>query len=287
MLIENQIIDGQIVEYNKVDVAIQRLKSFEPPDGYWLAFSGGKDSVTIKALADMAGVKYEAHYSLTNVDPPELVQFIKTFSDVIIDRPKETMWQLIVRKRMPPTMIQRYCCEALKESGGKGRVTITGIRWAESVKRKNGRHLVDIGGKKGIVHNDDNDISRRSVENCYRTQKTLVNPIIDWEDNDVWTFIRANNIRYCCLYDEGRTRLGCIGCPMAKPEIRLADFERWPTYKRAYMKAFQKMIDKRVADGVMTKAYYTNAQECFDWWLRLNEFTKDEMEGQIEMEEQP
>ena len=48
MLKENRIIDGQIVEYDKVAVSIQRLQSFEPPDGYWLAFSGGKDSVVIK-----------------------------------------------------------------------------------------------------------------------------------------------------------------------------------------------------------------------------------------------
>ena len=61
----------------KLEVAIQRLKTFEPSEGYYLAFSGGKDSVVIKALADMAGVKYDAHYNVTSVDPPELVRFIK------------------------------------------------------------------------------------------------------------------------------------------------------------------------------------------------------------------
>lgn len=34
---------------DKVQVAIDRLKAFEPPEGYYLAFSGGKDSVVIKA----------------------------------------------------------------------------------------------------------------------------------------------------------------------------------------------------------------------------------------------
>ena len=59
---------------DKVQVAIERFKTFEPPEGYFLAFSGGKDSVVIKALADMAGVKYDAHYSISSVDPPELVR---------------------------------------------------------------------------------------------------------------------------------------------------------------------------------------------------------------------
>ena len=39
---------------DKVQIAIDRLKAFEPADGYWLAFSGGKDSVVIKRLAQMA-----------------------------------------------------------------------------------------------------------------------------------------------------------------------------------------------------------------------------------------
>lgn len=106
---------------DRVQVAIERIQTFEPPDGYYLAFSGGKDSVVIKALADMAEVKYDAHYSLTSVDPPELVQFIKSFDDVIIDVPKDkdgnriTMWNLIPRKKMPPTRIVRYCCKELKD----------------------------------------------------------------------------------------------------------------------------------------------------------------------------
>ena len=131
-----------IYSKDKVQVAIERLQTFEPPDGYYLAFSGGKDSVVIKALADMANVKYDAHYSLTSVDPPELVQFIKSFDDVIIDVPKDkdgnrvTMWNLIPRKKMPPTRIVRYCCKELKEEQSNGRMTITGVRWAESSNRK-------------------------------------------------------------------------------------------------------------------------------------------------------
>ena len=62
---------------NKVDVAINRLQTFEPPEGYYLAFSGGKDSQCIYHLAKMAGVKFDAHYSVTTVDPPELMKFVK------------------------------------------------------------------------------------------------------------------------------------------------------------------------------------------------------------------
>lgn len=139
---------------DKVQVSIERLQTFEPPEGYFLAFSGGKDSVVIKALADMAGVKYDAHYTVTSVDPPELVKFVKGFEDVSFDRPLDkeghqiTMWNLIPKKSYPPTRIVRYCCAALKEQQSAGRMAITGVRWAESSNRRRNQGEVTIMSPK-------------------------------------------------------------------------------------------------------------------------------------------
>lgn len=144
---------------DKVQVAIERLQMFEPPEGYYLAFSGGKDSVAIKALADMANVKYDAHYNHTSVEPPELVRFVREqHEDVSIEWHKDkdgnriTMWNLIPKKSFPPTRIARYCCQALKEHGGDGRMTITGVRWAESVNRRNNQGHITVmkGGKQDL-----------------------------------------------------------------------------------------------------------------------------------------
>lgn len=283
---------GQLNIYgkDKVQVAIDRLKAFEPPEGYYLAFSGGKDSVVIKALADMAGVKYDAHYNLTSVDPPELVHFIKTFEDVAIERPKDkdghqiTMWNLIARKAMPPTSLIRYCCYYLKESGGDGRMTITGVRWAESVRRKQNQgevtimspdtktkqELLDTEGfadtkKGGVVLYNDNAESRKMVEQCYKRSKTTVNPIIDWTDEDVWEFIHEYNIPYCELYDKGYKRLGCIGCPMARKQ-QIEELEKRPKYKQAYLRAFKRMLTNCKARGLNPS--WENEHEVMEWWLK-------------------
>lgn len=244
---------------DKVALSIQALQSFQQPDGYYVAFSGGKDSVVVKALCDMAGVKYDAHYSVTSVDPPELVQFIKEqYPDVSRDIPRDedgnaiTMWNLIPKRLMPPTRIVRYCCAELKETGGYGRMVVTGVRWAESARRANNRALVNIGTakKERIMLNNDNDESRHLVESCFRLKKTTLNPIINWSDEDVWEFIHKYDVPYCKLYDEGYHRLGCIGCPMSTAAA--ADLVKYPTYRRAYIKAFDKMIEEREKHGLNT-----------------------------------
>lgn len=280
----------------KIDVSIERLRAFEPRngEGYHLAFSGGKDSVVLKALADMAGVKYRAVYRVTSVDPPELVQFIKRqHPDVIREIPKDTdgkpitMWSLIPQKLMPPTRLVRYCCAKLKESSGYGYMTLTGVRWAESVNRKKNQGVVTVMSKihglaedenftetrqGGVVLVNDNDESRRMIESCYKRHKTTLNPIIDWTDDDVWTFIRQHNIPYCSLYDEGWTRLGCIGCPMARKSGREAEFARWPKYKAAYLRAFDKMLEERQRRGKMDGVWRmgTTSQDVYNWWMEYD-----------------
>ena len=143
---------------DKVKLAIDRIKTFAPDEGYFVAFSGGKDSVVIKVLCELAGVPYEAHYSVTTVDPPELVRFIrKAYPDVIFDRPEMSMRQLIIYKQIPPTRLMRYCCEYLKESHGKGRITMTGVRWAESRNRRNNQGTVTMfDGKTAAIAADEN-----------------------------------------------------------------------------------------------------------------------------------
>ena len=288
---------------DKVDKAIMRLQAYEPEEGYFLCFSGGKDSSVIKALADMAGVKYDAHYHCTSVDPPELIRFIKdNHPDVVFDYPRDkdgnriTMWNLIPRKKMPPTRIVRYCCKELKEQEGKGRLKVTGVRWAESVNRKKNQGEVTFMDKKtkaiiekelsdedfsstprgGVVLHLDNIENRRMVEMCYKTHTTTINPIIDWSNEEVWEFIKEYNVPYCCLYDEGFKRIGCIGCPMGSVKQRQYEFENYPKYKNLYLKAFEKMIEnrggttKRQTDGsigTFMEFSEMTPQQIMEWWI--------------------
>ena len=124
------------------EVAIDRLRCFEPealemhPDGYYVAYSGGKDSDVILDLVRRSGVKYTAHHNLTTCDPPEVIYHIRTQADVEISKPPMSMWALIRKMGMPPRRQARFCCRILKERGGGGRIVVTGIRAGESSDRK-------------------------------------------------------------------------------------------------------------------------------------------------------
>ena len=135
--------------------AIERLKAFAPKSGepYYLAYSGGKDSDCIRILAALADVPHEIHHNLTTVDAPETINYIKSIPNVIIDKARyddgtpKTMWNLIPKKKMPPTRLVRWCCSELKEAGGKGRFLITGVRWSESQNRRENQGGITVIGK--------------------------------------------------------------------------------------------------------------------------------------------
>ena len=219
------------------EIAIERLKMFEPPEGFWVAYSGGKDSDVILNLTRRSGCKYDAHHSLTTADPPEVVRHVKEQADVEIHRPKRTMWESIKYHKCPPRRGMAYCCAEQKESGGTDRLIVTGIRWGESSMRS----------------------KRKMVEHCYRDKsKRYLHVIIDWTTTDVWEYLRGRNIKYCSLYDEGFTRIGCVLCPKIR-DVEL-QMQRWPKLCRAWERAVKATFNP-------DKVGFANAEEYWQWWL--------------------
>ncbi len=257
---------------NKINYSIDLLKKTESlalnmsKDGFYLAFSGGKDSLVLYHLAKMSGVKFTAHHSLTTLDPPELVHFIKReYPDVVIHRPKMTFLQLIKHKKMLPLRHIRYCCSYLKEQSGVGTCTLIGIRASESIRRSK-RFAIEKITKKQTDKNftDKFDKAKELNFECVGGKdKFVVAPILNWTTKDVWDFIHVNKIKYCSLYDDGWHRIGCLFCPMASKKEKQKEVIRYPKQVKAIKRSIQHLID----NGKYMNNYDATADEIFDWWI--------------------
>lgn len=274
-----------------------------------VTYSGGKDSDVLLEVAIASGEPFEVHNNHTTADAPQTVYHIRNrFKKLeekgikcVIEYPKYkdhpvTMWSLIPQKLMPPTRLVRYCCSVLKERGCADRVIATGVRWAESGQRKSRKQFEVIASKKKnsvgynekddgydqlsfledtseIMLQNDNDVRRKVIEHCQIKNKIAVNPIIQMSDKDVWDILRWLKAETNPLYKMGYDRVGCIGCPMAGSHKREREFRDFPTYKQAYINAFNKMIEVRKRKGLETK--WNSGEEVFEWSMEY-----DDMEGQ-------
>ena len=239
--------------------------AYDSENGFYLAFSGGKDSQCLYHVAKLAGVKFKAHMNLTSVDPPEVIHFVKAqYSDVELIKPKKSIYQAAVDIGILPTKRVRWCCKEFKESAGAGKVTLIGIRHAESSRRA-ARQEVEISAKKysgdleglegyrkarnakkrGRKPKNNREVTIVNADGertlgCIRGQESLlISPIIEWTDDDVWNFLNTIGVAHCELYDQGWKRIGCIGCPMSPAKQKIIENKRWPHVKRNWIKAIK------------------------------------------------
>ena len=239
--------------------------NYDAENGYYLAFSGGKDSQALFHMAQLAGVKFRGHMNLTSVDPPEVIRFVKkNYPEVELIKPSKSIFQIAVEKQILPTKRVRWCCTEYKETAGAGKVTLIGIRKAESSRRAK-RNEVEINNRKFSGNLDGLDEYRQEQKAKRARRKTkeqgvnitnadeeqtlgcihgkeslLISPIIYWTEKDVWEFLNnVVKVPHCSLYDEGWHRIGCIGCPMSSAKQKRIENERYPHIKRNWIKTIK------------------------------------------------
>lgn len=239
----------QFIQDNIPMIKVRNGWVYEP---YFLGFSGGKDSVVLYDLTVKSGVPFEAYYSCTGLDAPELVKFIKkNYPDVTFKYPKKSFFKAIREGKQFPTKFRRWCCDDLKKHPTK------------SVPLKN--RLMGIRAEESSMR------ARRPNPDYYdRMKQWTYKPIFGWEEWEVWDYIDRYELPYSELYDEGFSRLGCVVCPYlcrANQFQLLKHKNRWPKIYHAFELAMTKYFEikgdqlrEETAEELINNWYHGNAK---------------------------
>ena len=268
----------------KIEYSINLLRKSEemalrmdPENGFYLAFSGGKDSQALYHLAVQRGVKFKAHMNLTSVDPPEVIRFVKkNYPDVELIKPRMSIYEMAKKKGCLPTRLVRWCCEEFKEMSGAGKVTLIGIRKSESTNRKK-RNEIETGDRKFSGTFDQWSEHQEKMVTCVGGKdKILVSPILYWTEKDVWDYLKRMHIPYCELYDKGYKRIGCIMCPMSNYKQNVREMKNFPHVGKNWRKTIEWLIENKWKD----KPLLQDPDMALKWWISkksIKEFYADEV----------
>lgn len=227
---------------------LQQVQKAHPDEVIEIEYSGGKDSDVILQLAKEAGIRYEAIYKNTTIDPPGTIRHAQEMGATII-RPKRTFAELI-QKKGAPTRFARFCCSELKEYKVRD-VAVMGVRRSESRKRaeiySEPTECRFYGSKKNHVE--------------------AVYPILEWTNEDVAAFLADRKIKCAPMYYDAdgvfhvERRLGCMCCPLQSKKQRISSFNSHRGMVRFYIRNLrifrQTHSDAKVCD------YFSSEYEQF------------------------
>ncbi|NBJ99207.1 phosphoadenosine phosphosulfate reductase [bacterium 1xD8-48] len=178
-----------------------------------VSFSGGKDSTVTSHIVNRAlGTNKVLHvFGDTTLEFPYTLEYKKRFSKnaesqgvkILTAKNREKSFEKLCKIVGPPSRVMRWCCTVFKT--GAIQKTIS-----SAFKDKN-----NILSFQGIRHSESVNRSKyeRESESPKILKQTVVSPIIDWIDYDVWLYILTTRIDFNYAYRLGWTRVGCWCCP--------------------------------------------------------------------------
>lgn len=241
----------------------------------YVAFSGGKDSTVLMHLCEIISPGIKCVFVNTGCEYLDIVRFVNECQEhghnIEIIRPKMLPSQVWAKYGFPlvskevaeqiASIRRNPCCK-------KSRVALEGMGTTMFMLNKRWRYLIS---KEYDTSNKCCDILKKNPSHLYskRTglfpiigdmasesllrEKTYLrrggcnvfssnpssHPLSIWTDEDIWQFIKSNNIKVAEIYYKGVTRTGCVACGFGcqfKSDHRLKIlYDLYPKYYQTIM----------------------------------------------------
>jgi len=186
-----------------------------------LASSLGSEDVVLIDLAARIGTPFPIFTLDTDFLFPEtydLIGAIQQRYGLVIERLHAGITPEEQTRQFGDALWKRYpdqCCEIrkiapLKERLQSASAWITGIRREQSPTRANARKL-EWDAKFGLVK---------------------LNPLVDWSESDVWSYIRLHKLPYNPLHERNYPSIGCTHCTRAVLPGEDARAGRWSGFTK-------------------------------------------------------
>ena len=265
----------------KIDHTVGTIEAFLAKTngkGY-ISFSGGKDSTVLLDIARRFVRRgFPAVFCNTGNEFPEIVQFVRTFNDVSIIKPKMRIPDILEKYGFP--LVSKEQSQYIRQARNTKSEKLRNIR----INGKQGRSGYIQGKidekwkfllkapfevsekccdvlKKAPFHeyNRKTDlhpiIGTMADESRLRLQKWLKTgcnsfdsknissyPLSIWKEADIWAYIRKFNIKYSSIYDKGCNRTGCMFCGFGC-HLEKGMFNRFDMLNHVHPKAYQLFMN--------------------------------------------